>query len=341
VNKFFVNTVNDPPTQPVLANPSNGAGVNVFNPALQIQNSTDLDNDVLTYEFEVYSDAALTKLVAKTSSVAEVLPVTSWAEPVALQENQTYYWRARAFDGQLYSTWTAAASFTVNTANDPPSAPTLSAPLAGSTVTTLTPTLAVFNAVDPDSRNLTYDFEIYSGNTVISSFSNIPESATGTTSVTMKTPLADNTTYQWRSHAYDGNAYGPWMPMATFTTHVPVTGITAEIEFEPETLSQKSEGKWVTVEIELPHGYKASDIDIASIRLEGTVQAETRPYQIEKRHHDDDSLKVKFRRSAVIAVLPEGKHVPVHVTGRVGAVQFDGIDVIRVIKSDSDHGTCR
>jgi hypothetical protein len=41
---------------------------------------------------------------------------------------------------------------------------------------------------------------------------------------------------------------------------------------------------------------------------------------------------VKFRRSEVIALLPEGKHVPVHVTGMVNSTTFEGVDVIRVIK---------
>jgi hypothetical protein len=41
---------------------------------------------------------------------------------------------------------------------------------------------------------------------------------------------------------------------------------------------------------------------------------------------------VKFKRSEVINVLPVGDHVPVHVTGQVGATNFDGVDVIRVIK---------
>jgi aspartyl/asparaginyl beta-hydroxylase (cupin superfamily) len=43
-------------------------------------------------------------------------------------------------------------------------------------------------------------------------------------------------------------------------------------------------------------------------------------------------LMVKFRRSAVIALLPEGRHVPVHVTGKVGSTLFEGVDIIRVIK---------
>lgn len=138
-------------------------------------------------------------------------------------------------------------------------------------------------------------------------------------------------TFYWRARAYDGDRYGQWMNMATFTTHIPMTSIKAEIKFEPETLNKKCRGTWVKVEIELPHGYKASDIDISSIRLEGKVPAESWPHCIHRGKHEDE-LMVKFRRSDVIAVLPEGNHVPVHVTGKVGSIQFEGVDVIRVIK---------
>lgn len=95
------------------------------------------------------------------------------------------------------------------------------------------------------------------------------------------------------------------------------------------------------MEIELPHGYNASDVDMSSIRLEGTVPAEPRPYQIKDRHHehcdrdseehDHSELTVKFKRSDVIAILPAGNHVPVHVAGKVGSTIFDGVDIIRVI----------
>jgi hypothetical protein len=40
---------------------------------------------------------------------------------------------------------------------------------------------------------------------------------------------------------------------------------------------------------------------------------------------------VKFKRSDVIAVLPTGNHVPVHVTGMIGSTPFEGVDIIRVI----------
>jgi hypothetical protein len=341
---FFANTVNEPPTTPILANPSNGSGVTVFTPILSIHDATDPDRDVLTYDFEVFSDSGLTTLVTSTTGVAETSQLTFWTLSMALTENQTYYWRSRAFDGKLYSSWTPQASFMVNTANNAPGAPTLSAPANGSTVTTLTPMLAVVNATDPDSPSLTYDFEVYLNSTLVTTISGVSGDSSGITSVLISKALTDNTVYQWRARAFDGNLYGPWTSMASFTVHLTQTGITAEIDFEPETLNKKSEGKWVKVEIELPHGYNAKDIDISSIRLEGTVHAEQWPHERKNHHlehgcehdhtgHNHSELTVKFKRSDVIAVLPKGDHVPVHITGMIGSTPFEGVDIIRVISN--------
>jgi len=349
---FFANTANDPPTTPVLANPSDGSGVSVFAPALAVHNATDPDGDALTYEFAVYADAAMTNLVTHSAGIAQTDGATSWTTPVALTENATYYWHARAFDGTLASGWTPAASFMVNTANDAPGPPALSAPVTGSSVTTLTPTLAIVNAVDPDSSSLTYEFELYAGTTLVASSGKISGNNSGITSWTPVSPLSDNTVYQWRARAFDGDRYGQWMDMATFTTHTPQASIHVDIDFEPETLNKNDYGKWVIVRIELPRGYKARDVDISSIRLENTVHAESWPFECRYHHHEHgcghdryghhhEVLIVKFRRSEVINVLPVGKHVPVHVTGKLGETMFEGVDVIRVITSHTDHGGCK
>lgn len=327
---FFANTANDSPTTPVLANPSNGAGVSLFTPTLSVHNATDLDKDVLTYEFEVYSDVSLTNLVAQTVSIAESAPLTAWTVPVVLTENQTYYWRARAFDGSLRSAWMPTGSFMVNTANDAPGAPQLSTPTDGKSLATLTPTLTVVNAVDPDNTKLTYDFEVYNNGILVDSSSGAPEGAAGLTSVTLTKALSDNAIYSWRARAYDGDRYGPWMNMATFTTHIAQATITPQIEFDPRTLNKNSNGNWVNVKIGLPRGYKAADIDIASLRLNGTVPAELRPTSIQSKS-DGDTLMIKFPRNGVIAVLTTGEQVAVHVSGKVGATAFEGVCIIRVI----------
>jgi hypothetical protein len=326
VTDFFANTVNDPPTISILDNPSSGSGVTTFTPTLSVRNAMDLDGDVLTYDFEVYADAGLSALVARADAVAETPAATAWILPVALMENQTYFWRSRASDGALQSAWMPPASFLVNTANDAPSAPMLLSPADRAIVTTQTPTLTVGNAIDPDSDGLSYDFEIFSDGILVASITAVPEGYGGTTAVTPNGPLADNTAYTWRTRAFDGERYGAWMDMASFTGIVPRAFITAGMKFEPETFNRKSQGQPVTVTITLPPGYRAADIDLASLRLEGTIPAESKPITVLP-----DQLLVKFDRSAVSAVLPAGEQVPVHVTGTVQSTPFEGVDVIRVL----------
>jgi hypothetical protein len=275
----------------------------------------------------------MTNLIAQAAGIAETGESTSWETPVTLTENMTYYWHARASDGALDSSWTQVASFTVNTANDAPGSPTLYSPTTGSSMATLTPTLAVVNAVDPDNDNLNYEFEIYSGASLVTAISGIPGDVSGVTTWTLGTALADNTVYQWRARAYDGDRNGPWTVMASFTVHMPLTSINATIDFDPDTLNKSSKGNWVVVYIELPVGYRPADIDISSIRFEGTIPAMTCPYAV--GDHDKDGtpdLMVKFKRCEVIGLLNNGNNVPVHVTGKIGSIQFEGVDVIRVIK---------
>jgi hypothetical protein len=137
----------------------------------------------------------------------------------------------------------------------------------------------------------------------------------------------------WRARAYDGDRYGAWMDMATFSIHLSVTNITATIDFDPDTLNKKSKGNWVAVYIELPAGYNVNNIIISSIRLNGTIHAETWPYCI--GDYDSDGipdLMVKFKRADVINLLPNGDNVQVLVTGTVATTIFEGVDTIRVIK---------
>jgi hypothetical protein len=121
------------------------------------------------------------------------------------------------------------------------------------------------------------------------------------------------------------------MDMASFSIHMPVTSINATINFDPDTLNQKSKGNWVTVYIELPSGYNVAAISISSLLLNGTIHAEAWPYSIGDYDKDGIAdLMVKFNRADVISLLPSGDNVQVMVTGTVGPVTFEGVDVIRV-----------
>jgi hypothetical protein len=108
--------------------------------------------------------------------------------------------------------------------------------------------------------------------------------------------------------------------------------VPATVDCRPDTLNHGSQGRWVTCYVELPIGQDVDGIDVASIRLNGTVPAEARPTAI--GDHDGDGipdLMVKFCREQVTAILPAGSSVPLTLTGEVAGVRFSGADQVRVI----------
>jgi hypothetical protein len=110
--------------------------------------------------------------------------------------------------------------------------------------------------------------------------------------------------------------------------------VTATIDFNPDTLNLKSEGSVVTVYIyiELPPDYDVSQIDISSIRLNGTIPALDWPTEIgDYDGNGIPDLMVKFDRAAVQSVLTVGEQVQITITGEVGGIAFEGWDTIRVI----------
>ena len=107
---------------------------------------------------------------------------------------------------------------------------------------------------------------------------------------------------------------------------------TATIDFKPDTLNLKSKGSVVTVYIELPKGYDVKQIDISSIRLNGSVPALPKPTAIGDYDRDGVlDLMVKFDRAAVQKILTVGAQVKVTIAGKVGGIAFEGSDSIRVI----------
>jgi hypothetical protein len=124
----------------------------------------------------------------------------------------------------------------------------------------------------------------------------------------------------------------PYIIRSTETEIIPI--IPATIDFDPDTLSLKSKGQWVTVYIELPvgHGYDVSMIDLASVRLNSQIQAEAKPTEI--GDYDDDGipdLMIKFDRPSVQAILEVG-NVVITITGElINGSAFEGKTIIRVI----------
>ena len=207
------------PSDPVIVSPAIGEEVTVLSPILIVQNSTDPENDPVTYAFEVYSDPGMTDFVASAPSVAETVDTTSWTVTQALDDNRQYYWRVRATDQTGSSLW-VYGSFFVNTQNDAPGAFNISSPSDTSHVSTLTPALEVTNSQDLDKDAVSYDFEVYEAfgmTTLVASSGAIPEETDGATSWVVDSPLTDSTTYFWRAIAIDAHGAQAETALVSFT----------------------------------------------------------------------------------------------------------------------------
>jgi hypothetical protein len=193
------------PSAPVIISPHADAQVDLLQPELVIENSIDQDGDVLTYEFEVFADPALTVRVASAGEITQGVTTTSWSLPEALDDNHHYHWRARATDGYSYSLW-AYGRFFVNTINDAPGQFYISSPRDDTVVDTLTPALEVTNAIDADEDEVTYTFEVYDDITLsnqVVSMANVLPGPDGITLWKVQPTLADNNWYFWRTVATD------------------------------------------------------------------------------------------------------------------------------------------
>jgi|GEM_PF-1641036 len=79
---------------------------------LSFANTSDAEKDKLSYTYELYTDTLLTNRLAQVSGVAEDgSGRTSWQIPITLTSGYIYYWRARAYDGFAYGSWTAPVAF--------------------------------------------------------------------------------------------------------------------------------------------------------------------------------------------------------------------------------------
>ena len=219
---FFVNTANDPPQAPTIANPVNGAIVDTRQPQLEVVNGSDVDGDVLGYRFELYADALLTQLVQNSPPLSEGAGRTSWLVAVPLNEDQSYFWRVVVSDEDGATAVSTVARFTVNSIVSKPGVPQILAPADGAEVQTTAPSLRVNNAIDPYNLPLVYRFEL----DTVSSFDSpaLQQSgdiAEGSGSTAWQVNgLMENTLYYWRVSAANSGAESDWVTASFFVNSV-------------------------------------------------------------------------------------------------------------------------
>ncbi|MBU1753204.1 M6 family metalloprotease domain-containing protein [bacterium] len=106
---FWINAVNEPPSQPVLLSPCNQV-ISQQTPTFRWQASTDPDpEDKVSYVLQ-YSKQS--NFVPCTES--ETLTANSYTTPQSLDDDYNYYWRVRATDKTGNSTWSGTATFTIS-----------------------------------------------------------------------------------------------------------------------------------------------------------------------------------------------------------------------------------
>lgn len=213
---IVVGAVNVAPSVPVLVSPTDGGRVPSLTPTLVCAESYDVDEETLSYDFELwYGDAGAP---VQTGNVVGVdggwkpdagAPPTVDFTAAAIPENTVVRWRARAFDGTAangHSPWSAYEWFVVDVMNDPPLAPVLDKPADGETVLVIRPTLAAVPPLDPEGDAYSLFFEVsrdsmFTMSTVTSS--PVPVGPGATTMWTVDRDLEWGTQYFARAWAVD------------------------------------------------------------------------------------------------------------------------------------------
>jgi len=103
------------PTSPTLLYPINGECVDNTEVILYVLNSIKPQSrDELRYEFVEAEGPDFINQAAYVDNIPEGEQYTAWNSAVTLIQNQTYYWKVRAFDGYFYSDWSEPEHFVVN-----------------------------------------------------------------------------------------------------------------------------------------------------------------------------------------------------------------------------------
>jgi hypothetical protein len=268
-SSFFVNTQNDPPTAFVISSPSNGKAVDTLTPLLTVNNSTDIDQNILTYTFEVYADNGLTQLITSSLDIDEgINGTTSWVVNIPLNDQTWYYWRAVAIDENNAQTATETSSFYIDTANHAPETPVIAAPTPAGEIDGPNVALVIDNATDADGDPLTYLFEIDTCVTFDSTDKQVSQAIAPGIDTTqwVVSGLHENTLYYWRIKATDGSADSHWASSTFFVNSINDAASTP-------TLKNPGQNAWVNTVTPTLSVLPCSDPDNDTLTYEFEVYA--------------------------------------------------------------------
>jgi len=102
---------NSVPT-PVSLSPDNMETINGDHPELTHYTGDDLEDDSLTFTYELYDDSLMSHLLSVSGP--DKAGAATWQVPMVLDGDEDYYWRVRASDGYEDGQWSELASFWVS-----------------------------------------------------------------------------------------------------------------------------------------------------------------------------------------------------------------------------------
>lgn len=201
----------EPPTTPVLDTPV--GEVATLHPRLCLLNGVDPNDPPLplTYEYQVSTNENFSDTVFQMAGVDQIAGFTCTLVTIELQENSSYFWRARSHNGVLYSAWSQGLYFCVNSVNENPSPPAgLTPAFNPENIPEATPqTQLCWNASsDPDCNNdsIVYQLQIDDDPAFGSPDPNIHDLTQTCVNLSdYADQLTDDRTYYWRVHAVDNH----------------------------------------------------------------------------------------------------------------------------------------
>lgn len=194
VDNIIIYSNNTAPTTPTF---TSDLTLNELNhtPAV-IFTKADADGDaVTTYLYVSTSNPPTTEETFTTGTSASIGSITT------LTDGQTYYVRARAWDGYEWSGYSAVDTFRMNSK---PSTPVLSSPTEAQVILSFLVNLSWLNSTDAENDSITYDWQV-----------NGTTQGTGLTSNKTSITLPE-ALHNWSVRAFDGYEYSSWTTVRTF-----------------------------------------------------------------------------------------------------------------------------
>ena len=181
---------------PVLSSPADASTGISLSPSLSWGTVTNATG--YTIQYATASDFSTNTQSTSTATSQSLTGLSSLT---------TYYWRVKATNGGIESSWSSVYSFT--TLEQTLDAPVLVSPADAATNIAVNPSLTWNTVTGATSYVVQYSTS--------NDFSAYTQSSATATSLTVS-GLSYNTTYYWRVKAYDGTIYSNWSSVYAFTT---------------------------------------------------------------------------------------------------------------------------